>query len=122
MRLAFSNGKIFTGQATESQMAILVNDGKVEALVSDQEIPSSYSVQNIGGNTIAPALIDMQIYGGNGKMFSHETTTAAIQSTYEYCLGGGCAWFMITMATNSIEKFVEGIEEVKKYTLRIIFI
>ena len=41
MRLAFSNGKIFTGQATESQMAILVNDGKVEALVSDQEIPSS---------------------------------------------------------------------------------
>ena len=48
-------------------------------------------------------------------MFSHELSPDALKSTYEYCLAGGCTHFMITMATNSIENFLKGIDAVQEY-------
>ena len=115
MSIAYSNGKIFTGTNTEQHKSLLVKNGKVEGLVDNNEIPSGYEVEDLKGNILAPALIDLQIYGGNGKMFSQETNVESLKATYEYCLSGGCTYFMITMATNSINKFLEGIEVVKQY-------
>jgi N-acetylglucosamine-6-phosphate deacetylase len=115
MQIAYTNGTIFTGYAVERQKSLLVNKGKIEGIVGEKEIPEQYQVENLEGASIAPALIDLQIYGGNGKMFSQQTNTESLEATYEYCLAGGCAHFMITMATNSIEKFLDGIEQVKRY-------
>lgn len=112
---AYSNGKIFTGSSIETQKALLVRNGLVEGLVNDKEIPSGYTLENLQGAILAPAFIDLQIYGGNGKMFSQETNLESLKATYEYCLSGGCAYFMITMATNAIDKFLEGIEVVRHY-------
>ena len=115
MPTAFVNAKIFTGNNIETNKAILVNKGSIEALVNISDIPSNYIKEDLSRLNIAPAFIDLQIYGGNGLMFSHELSTASIQSTYEYCLSGGASHFMITMATNTIEKFLQGIDTVKKY-------
>jgi N-acetylglucosamine-6-phosphate deacetylase len=115
MSIAYSNGKIFTGTKIEQDKALLVKNGKVEGLVGNKEIPAGYMVEDLQGNLLAPALIDLQIYGGNGKMFSQETSIESLKATYEYCLSGGCSYFMITMATNSMDKFFEGIEVVKQY-------
>ena len=84
-------------------------------ILSDSFCSFQYTIEDLKGSMLAPALIDMQIYGGNGKMFSEEPSPASLQATYDYCLNGGCAYFMITMATNSIDKFLEGIEGVKQY-------
>ena len=112
---AFTNARIFTGDSIESSKAVLVNENIIEAVVPESEIPSNYQIIDLLGKNIAPSLIDLQIYGGNGKMFSHELTPEALQSTYEYCKTGGCAHFMITMATNSIENFLKGIDAVHEY-------
>ncbi len=115
MPLAIGNAKIFTSHGTETGKAILVNDSTIEDVVPQRDVPAGYSMKDLQGLNIAPAFIDLQIYGGNGKMFSHELTAEALQSTYEYCLSGGCAHFMITMATNSIENFLKGIDAVQEY-------
>jgi N-acetylglucosamine-6-phosphate deacetylase len=57
----------------------------------------------------------MQIYGGNGKLFSHSPDEESLEATRVYCASGGCSHFMITMATNSMEKFLEGIEAAGAY-------
>lgn len=115
MNNAFIAKQIFDGTAIRNNIAILVEDGKVKALVSADEIPGNFLVRDFKDHLLAPAFIDLQIYGGNGKLFSSELTTESLEATYEYCLQGGCTKFMITMATNSIEKFIRGIETVKKY-------
>jgi N-acetylglucosamine-6-phosphate deacetylase len=115
MPIAIVNGKIFTGDTIETKKAILINNGTILDVVSTSEIPGNYVTEDLKGMNIAPALIDLQIYGGNGKMFSHELTTEALRSTYDYCLAGGCAHFMITMATNSIQNFLKGIDAVDAY-------
>jgi N-acetylglucosamine-6-phosphate deacetylase len=115
MPTAFIANQIFTGHETVSGKAVLVDDGVVIDIISSADIPNRYNKKDLGKNLIAPAFIDLQIYGGNGKLFSTELTTESLEATYEYCLQGGCTQFMITMATNSIEKFLKGINVVRKY-------
>jgi N-acetylglucosamine-6-phosphate deacetylase len=115
MPTAFIANQIFTGLEIMSDKAVLTDNGKVVDIVSSSAIPNRYNKKDLGKNLLAPAFIDLQIYGGNGKLFSTELTTESLEATYEYCLQGGCTQFMITMATNSIEKFLKGIEVVKQY-------
>jgi N-acetylglucosamine-6-phosphate deacetylase len=115
MNTAFVTREIFTGEEIVTGQAVLVNDGKIKGLVPVKEIPARYLTRELPGYLLAPAFIDLQIYGGNGMLFSTELSIEALEATYEYCLQGGCTRFMITMATNSMEKFIKGIGLVKKY-------
>ena len=115
MGTAYFNGRIFDGSIFHEDKALLVKEGVVAGMVTNADIPSSYTKIDLKGNSLAPSLIDLQIYGGNGKMFSQETSIESIKATYEYCKSGGASSFMITIATNSIEKFVEGMGVVREY-------
>jgi N-acetylglucosamine-6-phosphate deacetylase len=115
MKTAFTNAVIFTGKEKLIGSAILVNDKIIEAIVPVNEVPSGYSIHDLKGNNIAPSLIDLQIYGGNGYLFSANPSIEAIEATYNYCLQGGCAHFLLTMATNSKEVFSKGIHIAKQY-------
>ena len=115
MKIAYTNCSIYTGAKKETGKGILVNNHVIERVVDENKIGEAYTIKDLGGLNIAPAFIDLQIYGGNGKLFSAELNTDAIAATYQYCLSGGCTQFMLTMATNTIENFLKGIELVKQY-------
>ncbi|MCC6286409.1 MAG: N-acetylglucosamine-6-phosphate deacetylase [Chitinophagaceae bacterium] len=115
MRKAYTNCNIFTGAGRLTGKAILVNNNIIEDISDEKNIDRSLQQEDLEGLNIAPAFIDLQIYGGNGKLFSAELNVEALQATYKYCLGGGCTQFMITIATNTIDVFLKGIEAVKAY-------
>jgi N-acetylglucosamine-6-phosphate deacetylase len=115
MSTAIAAQEIFNGHDILTGSAILVQDEKVVDIVAFSQIPAHYRIRHMDGYLLAPAFVDLQLYGGNGKLFSAELTTESLEATYEYCLQGGCTQFMITMATNSIAKFLRGIEVVREY-------
>lgn len=115
MKQVFANTTIYTGKEILSGSAILVNDGIIAGFVYDSDIPDDYELIDLGGNNIAPAFIDLQIYGGNGYLFSADPCIEAIEATYKYCLQGGASKFLITAATNSAEIFSKSIAIVKQY-------
>jgi N-acetylglucosamine-6-phosphate deacetylase len=115
MATAFITREIFTGHEIQTGKAVLVREGKVIGIVPASDIPADYRRRDLSAYLLAPAFIDLQIYGGNGKLFSAEMTTEALDAVYEYCLGGGCTQFLITLATNSVEKFVKGLEVARQY-------
>lgn len=115
MFAAYTNGRIFTGKAIEANKAVLVDKEVIVDVVEAGAIPSKYMPIDLNGFTLSPAFIDLQIYGGNGKLFSQELSVESLKATYEYCLHGGCTHFMITMATNTIEKFIQGFDVVRAY-------
>jgi N-acetylglucosamine-6-phosphate deacetylase len=112
---AFYKAVVFDGTTMHRDKAVLVSDEKILDLVAEDAIPAGAEKIDLKGNILAPAFIDIQIYGGNGKMFSHDLSVESIQATYQYCLSGGATQFLITLATNSIEVFLKGIEVVKEY-------
>ena len=115
MKIAYVNGRLFDGSQLLSNKVLLVCDGKIESIVNPDQIPETYHREDLKGAILSPAFIDLQIYGGNGKMFSQDTDEDSLAATNEYCKNGGCGYFMITMATNSIDKFIEGFAVIRNY-------
>ena len=110
-----TNGTIYSGKEIFTGIAILIDEGKILGFVYDTDIPDDYEVYDLKGNNISPAFIDLQIYGGNGQLFSANPSMEAISSTYNYCLQGGAAKFLLTIATNASEIMNKGIVVAKKY-------
>jgi N-acetylglucosamine-6-phosphate deacetylase len=115
MITAYHNGRIFTGDEIVENKCILTEDGIVLDIISNSEIPSDAILIDLKGNLIAPTLIDLQIYGGNGEMFGEYPSVKNLENTYHYCLAGGAAYFMPTVATNSDKIMYDAIQAVKDY-------
>ncbi len=115
MKLAYLADEIFNGTNTLSGKVLLTENNRITGITREGDLPTDFELLHFPGCMIAPAFIDLQIYGGNGKMFSHSLDEESLDATLAYCAEGGCSHFMITMATNSMENFFKGIETVRAY-------
>lgn len=95
--------------------AVLTDEGRIIGILPVSEIPANTQRIDLSGLTLAPSLIDLQIYGGNNKLFPYDLDTASLKATYEYCRGGGAAYFMPTVPTSSWEVMLKAIQAVKQY-------
>ncbi|KAA2245281.1 N-acetylglucosamine-6-phosphate deacetylase [Chitinophaga agrisoli] len=115
MSVAYTNARIFTGDRFLSGQAVLTDHGVILGVLPMSEIPADTEVIDLQGATLAPALIDLQIYGGNGQLFPYSTDVASLAATYDYCYSGGAAHFMPTIPTTSWEVMLRSIQAVKEY-------
>jgi N-acetylglucosamine-6-phosphate deacetylase len=115
MRRAILADEIFTGYESLKGQVLLLEDNVVSGILQQDSVPSDIAVEKFPDCIITPAFIDLQLYGGNGKLFSHSLDRESLDATAAYCAGGGCSHFMITMATNSMENFIRGIDTVGEY-------
>ncbi len=112
---AYHNGRIFTGDKILDNSCVLTDGNTVLEIVEPSEIPSDATLIDLKGKLLAPTLIDLQIYGGNGEMFGELPSVKNLENTYHYCLAGGAAYFMPTVATNSDKIMYDAIQAVKDY-------
>lgn len=115
MSVTYTNARIFTGDRFLDNHAVLTDNGRIVGLLPATEVPSGTQEIDLGGATLAPALIDLQIYGGNGHLFPFSTDAASLKGTYEYCVSGGAAYFMPTIPTSSREIMLRSMQAVKDY-------
>jgi N-acetylglucosamine-6-phosphate deacetylase len=112
---AYFNGRIFDGEKFLKSACILTANNKIVEIVDENNIPIAAEKINLQGNTLAPAFIDLQIYGGNGHLFGEFPSVEALEATYNYCLSGGAHYFMPTVATHSEAVMYAAIDAVKSY-------
>jgi N-acetylglucosamine-6-phosphate deacetylase len=115
MSVTYTNARIFTGDRFLDNHAVLTDNGLIVGLLPVTEVPSGTKEVDLGGATLAPAFIDLQIYGGNGHLFPFSTDAASLKGTYEYCVSGGAAYFMPTIPTSSREVMLRSMQAVKDY-------
>ncbi len=107
--------RIFTGERWLENQAIVVDDGLISDIVPTEQIPETAVVQRFDGNIIAPAFIDLQIYGAYGRLLSVYPEADALFRLNEYCRSGGAAHCLPTVATNTYEVFRSAIDAVREY-------
>lgn len=115
MLRAYINTKIFTGELWLDGYAVITDQGRIQQVVPQAQVPETAELTDLKGAILAPAFIDLQIYGGNGKLFPFTPDSATLKATYEYCCSGGAAFFMPTIPTHSPEVIRKSIEAVKQY-------
>lgn len=104
--------KIFTGNEWLYGKAIAVAGGKIAGIVEAATVKEGPCEES---HIIAPAFIDVQIYGAYGKLVSVYPEAASLHLLYDYCSKGGASHFQPTAATNSHEVFYRCVDAVKQY-------
>ncbi len=107
--------KIFTGECWLTGHAVLVRDGTIESIIPVNDVKEQANVVELKDTILAPAFIDLQIYGANKKLFSVFSTVDALHDLHEYCCKGGAALFQPTVATNTKEVFYRCIDAARQY-------
>lgn len=113
---AYIAEKIFTGQQWLQQHALIVKDGLVAAIIPAAEInKEQVDIREWKHAFLAPAFIDIQIYGAAEKLLAVHPTPEALQALVDYCTAGGAPLCVPTVATNSNEVFRQSIDAVRAY-------
>jgi N-acetylglucosamine-6-phosphate deacetylase len=112
---AYIAGRVFTGDEWLTGHAVLVSENKITGLVPVSGLSSSIPVESFPDAIIAPAFIDLQIYGAYGKLLAVYPDADALFKLKEYCGRGGAAFCMPTVATNTHDVFYRCIDAVRDY-------
>lgn len=112
---AYIANKIFTGENWISGHAIITEGGKIKELVPVGSLPSSIATDVFDNCMLAPAFIDLQIYGASGKLLAVYPETDSLVKLNAYGRKAGTAYCMPTVATNTIDVFYKCIDAIRDY-------
>lgn len=70
------NGRVLTAHGFEPALCVVVEDGRIVAVSSD-DLPAGDAV-DLHGGFLVPGFIDIQVNGGGGVLFNNDTTSEAI--------------------------------------------
>ncbi|WP_257670749.1 N-acetylglucosamine-6-phosphate deacetylase [Parapedobacter tibetensis] len=108
--IVITNGIVYTGTETVNDKAVLIEGNIIKGLIRPEEIPTTATILDAHGNFVSPGLIDLQIYGAGGYLFSAKPSKAAIDGIVNTLLASGTTSFMLTLATNSLALFGEALD------------
>jgi len=106
---------IFTGEQWLMNHCILAENGIIQSIVPNEDIPSEAIITSYISGFLAPAFIDIQIYGAKGSLLAVDPSAESLHKTYEYCKTGGAPYYQPTVATNSYDVFYKCIDAVSDY-------
>ncbi len=106
--------KVFSGTEWLVDIAIICDNGLIKDVIKIENLPVELEVVK-KCPIIAPAFIDIQIYGASSQLFSIHPTPGTLHKMYKHCRSGGSAYFSPTIATNTKDVFKKGIDAIKEY-------
>ena len=112
---AYSADRIFTGDTWLSDHAAVVDKGIIIDLVASASLKKEIAAEHFQDCFLAPAFIDLQIYGAYGRLLAVYPEADSLFKLNEYCNKGGAAFCMPTVATNTYEVFYQCIDAIKDY-------
>jgi len=107
--------RIFTGETWLTDHAVLIEDGLIADIIPTSTLSEETTSEKFPGCFIAPAFIDLQIYGAYGKLLAAFPGADSLSKLNEYCNSGGAAYCQPTVATNTMDVFYRCIDAVKDY-------
>ncbi len=76
-RTVFAGAAVFDGLLLHADAVVVVEDGRVAAIVPPDEAPAGARVR-LGGGVLAPGFVDLQVNGGGGVMLNGQPDVAGI--------------------------------------------
>jgi N-acetylglucosamine-6-phosphate deacetylase len=113
MSTALINATIYTGSEILTDKVILIRYDSIEAIIDPASVPEDAEIIDCGGNYISAGLIDLQIAGGGGYLFSIKPSAEALDAISESIVKSGTTGFLIVVPTNTFETYHKVIRILK---------
>jgi N-acetylglucosamine-6-phosphate deacetylase len=108
-----TNGKILSDGAFQENRSVVVEDGRIAALLPAGEAPASLPPYDLGGHFLMPGFIDTQVNGGGGILFNDDPSPEAIAAIGAAHRRFGTTGFMPTLISDDIGKMRAAMSAVR---------
>jgi N-acetylglucosamine-6-phosphate deacetylase len=115
--IAIVNGKFFIENKLMEGQTILLGDGAILA-IADIAVPDGAIVVDAKGAYVTPGLLDLQIYGSGGNLFSAYPMAETLAQMDDDLVSKGTTGFLACVATNTPEIVSQAIAAAKDYRLQ----
>jgi N-acetylglucosamine-6-phosphate deacetylase len=115
---ALVNARVFTGTEWLTGHALLLQDGRIAALVPEDGLPPAAARQDLGGRLLAPGFIDLQVNGGGGVLFNDAPAPETIARIGAAHRRFGTTGFLATLITTDRAAMAQAREAARE-ALRI---
>ncbi len=106
---AITNARVFDGTDFQSEKAVIVRGGRVNAIVENRHIPENISVIDAGNQILAPGLVDVQVNGGGGVLLNDEPDVDGIRAIMAAHRKYGTTAMLPTLITDHRDKMEAAI-------------
>jgi N-acetylglucosamine-6-phosphate deacetylase len=113
--VCYAAEKVFNGHEMLPHHAVIIEDGLIKAVLPKVSLNENLPVVDFGEACIAPAFIDLQLYGSHGRLLSVYPDAQTVGEIYKYSAKGGAAYCMPTVATNTYQVIFSCVDAVRSY-------
>jgi N-acetylglucosamine-6-phosphate deacetylase len=112
-RKIFTGARIFDGERFHDDKALIVADGRVEAIAAKNDLPHCEQIA-LDGGVLSAGFIDAQVNGGGGRMLNDEPSAASMYLIAEGHRPYGTTALLPTLITDTAEATAAAIEAAKQ--------
>jgi N-acetylglucosamine-6-phosphate deacetylase len=114
MRTAFINAIFFTGTEVVKDRVLLIEDNFIAGFVDPASVPAGVQQIDCRGHLVTAGLIDLQIAGSGGYLFSGSPTAEALGVITGSIVRTGTTGFLLAMPTNTMEVYHNAFRAVRE--------
>ena len=100
---AFTGARIFDGDLWHQGAALLVEAGRIAAIVADPDVPTGAILTSLDGARIVPGFVDLQVNGGGGVLLNEQPDVDGIRTICTAHARFGTTALLPTLITDTPE-------------------
>jgi N-acetylglucosamine-6-phosphate deacetylase len=112
---AFIADSIIDKWVRHSRAALIVENGKIKAIVGVDDVPQTAIKHHLPGLTLAAGLIDLQVNGGGNILLNESPTASSLEKIAKAHLNFGTTSFMPTLISDDLDKAIQSAHAVIEF-------
>ncbi len=113
--LALCHSVVLTGYQTLTDKAVIIDKGKIAALVEHKEVPPHCIQIDLKGKYLCPGFIDLQLNGCGGVMFNENPSRETLEHMQRINLKSGTTSFLPTLISDSDRVIKQAISATRDF-------
>ena len=105
---ALVHGKFALPDQTKSDVAVVVEDGRISGICDPKELDPRIEVVDLQGQTVIPGLVDIHVHGALGASFN-DATSEAIGTIVDYHLSRGVTSLLVTTSSAPVLRLRDAV-------------
>jgi N-acetylglucosamine-6-phosphate deacetylase len=110
MAHALINGRVLVASGFATEMAVIVENGRIASLVPQGELPTGAEIVDLRGHMLAPGFIDTQVNGGGNKLFNDDPSVDTIAAIGAAHRRFGTTGFLPTLISDDAVKIAAAMD------------
>lgn len=111
---AIVGGRVVLQTGIADECNILVRDGVIAELCSDDQLPAGLERVDVGGRLVLPGLIDLHVHGALGHSFS-DATVKSFDAILGFLAARGVTLAQASLSTDALDRLERAMDFIETY-------